>query len=85
MKWPAGYMDSPGKWKTVCMCVECVVLATSYESTQKLLPSELNACVLKPFRPRGSQRKLRVRLSKKIVRPDKYARKMLWTVGNGES
>jgi len=31
------------------------------------------------------QRKLGVRLQKKIARPDKYARKMRWTVGNGES
>jgi len=33
----------------------------------------------------AGQRKLGVRLQKKIVRPDKYARKMLWTVANGES
>jgi len=26
-----------------------------------------------------------MRLQKKIVRPDKYARKMLWTTGNEES
>jgi len=31
------------------------------------------------------QRKLGVRLQKKIVRSDKYARKILWTVENGES
>jgi len=36
-------------------------------------------------RPRGRPKKLGVTLWKKIVRPDKCARKMLWTVGNGES
>jgi len=30
-------------------------------------------------------RKRGVRLYKKIVRPDKYAWKVLWTVGSGES
>jgi len=35
--------------------------------------------------PEPDQRKLGVRIQKEIVRPDRYARKMLWTVGNGES
>jgi len=33
----------------------------------------------------AGQRKLGVRPQKNIVRPEKYARKMLWTVENGES
>jgi len=36
-------------------------------------------------RSEAGQRKLGVRSKKKIVRPDSYARKMLWTVENGES
>ena len=36
-------------------------------------------------RPRGRQRKLGVRLQKKIVRPGNYARKMLWAIENVES
>jgi len=35
--------------------------------------------------PEPGQRKLGVRIPKEIVRPDKYAWKMLWTVGNAES
>jgi len=35
--------------------------------------------------PRGRSKKSWSEVKKKIVRPDKYARKMLWTIENGES
>jgi len=36
-------------------------------------------------RSTGRQRKLEVRLQKKTVTPNKYARKMLWIAGNEQS
>ena len=36
-------------------------------------------------RPKGTPKKTWNEVIKKIVRPDKYARKMICTVGNGES
>jgi len=35
--------------------------------------------------PRDRPKKLGVRLWKMIVRPSDYARKILWTTGNGDS
>jgi len=36
-------------------------------------------------RSRGRPEKTRSEAIEKIVRPDRYARKMLWTAANGES
>jgi len=40
---------------------------------------------VKDVRARGRPKKLGLWLLKKTVISDKYARKMLWTTGNGES